>query len=60
MQLLRPAYPLGKTLISIIKENRVYFLEDDRQKKKKSQTPTNIYLPNKSKRVLLKADQGNR
>ena len=48
MQLLRPTYPLGKTLISIIKENRVYFLEDDRQKKK-SQTPTNIYLPKKSK-----------
>lgn len=37
MQLLRLTYPPGKTLISIIKENRVYFLEDDRQKKKNPQ-----------------------
>lgn len=34
MYLLKPTYPPGKTLISIITENRVYFLEDDRQGKK--------------------------
>lgn len=33
MQLLRPIYPPGKTLKSIIKENSVYFLGDEGQKK---------------------------
>lgn len=31
---LRPTYSLDKPLISIIRENRVYFFADDRQKKK--------------------------
>lgn len=48
MYLLRPTYPPGKMLISIITENRVYFLEDDRQEKK---------IPNSNKYLFAKQIQ---